>query len=154
MSGLEGKHAIHSTPSDFRMLAMVSVTFMAVTPLLCDEARPGPCGRWWHYSAFGRVAHTGGGGRFPQPSLRWRTREALRQRRERDTRYTAIQARVKHMTESGAATSVRRNHVDTTKFNRSLPLPFELRLLDFELAMQDIYDFFFDVNTHLLGKGA
>ena len=38
-------------------------------------------------------------------------------------------------------------------FNRALHLPFELRLLDFELAMQDVYDFFYDVNTHLLGKG-
>lgn len=57
------------------------------------------------------------------------------------------------MTNPPSLNSVPRNHVDTTKFNRELRLPFELRLLDFELAMQDVYDFFFDVNTHLLGKG-
>jgi hypothetical protein len=32
-------------------------------------------------------------------------------------------------------------------------LPFELRLKDFELAIQDVYDFFYDVNTGLVGKG-
>src|SRR3970282_1199122 len=32
-------------------------------------------------------------------------------------------------------------------------LPYELRLDDFKLAMQDVYDFFFDVNSHLVGKG-
>ena len=57
------------------------------------------------------------------------------------------------MTDPLSLNSVPRNHVDTTKFNRELRLPFELRLLDFELAIQDVYDFFFDVNTHLLGKG-
>lgn len=46
-----------------------------------------------------------------------------------------------------------RNTVDNTKFNRDADLPFELRIQDFELAMQDVYDFFFDVNSHLLGKG-
>ena len=46
-----------------------------------------------------------------------------------------------------------RNRVDTTKFNGDAILPFELRLQDFELAIQDIYDFFFDVNAHLIGKG-
>lgn len=43
--------------------------------------------------------------------------------------------------------------VDSAKFNREAQLPFELRLKDFELAMQDIYDFFFDVNSHLMNKG-
>ncbi len=43
--------------------------------------------------------------------------------------------------------------VDYTKFNCSAQLPYELRLKDFEMAMQDIYDFFFDVNSHLAGKG-
>lgn len=46
-----------------------------------------------------------------------------------------------------------RNTVDTTKFNSDARLPFELRTQDFELAMQDVYDFFFDVNSHLIGKG-
>jgi len=38
-------------------------------------------------------------------------------------------------------------------FNSSIQLPFELRLEDFSLAMQDVYDFFFDVNSLLLKKG-
>jgi hypothetical protein len=37
-------------------------------------------------------------------------------------------------------------------FNSSAALPYNLRLKDFELAMQDVYDFFFDVNTLLLGR--
>lgn len=48
---------------------------------------------------------------------------------------------------------IRRNHVDAQLFNSEAKLPFELRLKDFELAMQDIYDFFYDVNTALIGKG-
>ena len=48
---------------------------------------------------------------------------------------------------------IRRNHVDVQFFNSKAKLPFELRLKDFELAMQDIYDFFYDVNTALIGKG-
>lgn len=43
--------------------------------------------------------------------------------------------------------------VHKEKFNRALGLPFELRLEDFEMAMRDVYDFFFDVNTYLLEKG-
>src|SRR5881409_1634342 len=43
--------------------------------------------------------------------------------------------------------------VDPTKFNSSAMLPFELRLQDFGIAMQDIYDFFFDVNSLLIEKG-
>ena len=46
-----------------------------------------------------------------------------------------------------------RNKVETGNFNRDLELPYELRLQDFELAMQDVYDFFYDVNAHLTGKG-
>jgi len=38
-------------------------------------------------------------------------------------------------------------------FNGEIKLPFQLRLKDFEMAMQDVYDFFFDVNTLLLDKG-
>lgn len=37
-------------------------------------------------------------------------------------------------------------------FNSAATLPYNLRLKDFELAMQDVYDFFFDVNTLLLGR--
>jgi hypothetical protein len=46
-----------------------------------------------------------------------------------------------------------RNRVDPSKFNRSVTLPYELRQQDFEIAMQDVYDFFFDVNTGLTSKG-
>jgi len=38
-------------------------------------------------------------------------------------------------------------------FNPDAVLPYNLRLKDFELAMQDVYDFFFDVNMLLLGRG-
>jgi len=46
-----------------------------------------------------------------------------------------------------------RNQADITKFNQNATLPFELRLKDFELAMQDVYDFFYDVNLLLTSKG-
>lgn len=46
-----------------------------------------------------------------------------------------------------------RNQPDPTKFNPDLDLPYELRIADFQLAMQDVYDFFFDVNTLLARKG-
>ncbi len=49
--------------------------------------------------------------------------------------------------------TIYRNTVDITKFNRDADLPFELRIQDFEMATQDVYDFFFDVNSHLIGKG-
>jgi hypothetical protein len=49
--------------------------------------------------------------------------------------------------------TISRNHVDSTAFNSEATLPFELRLKDFELAIQDIYDFFFDVNSALTSKG-
>ena len=49
--------------------------------------------------------------------------------------------------------SITRNAIDSTKFNTTVLLPYELRLKDFELAMQDIYDFFYDVNTGLVAKG-
>jgi hypothetical protein len=46
-----------------------------------------------------------------------------------------------------------REVVNRSAFNASLDLPFELRLADFEIAMQDVYDFFFDVNTLFDRKG-
>jgi hypothetical protein len=46
-----------------------------------------------------------------------------------------------------------RNTVQTTKFNAGAVLPYELRLQDFQMAMQDVYDFFYDVNSHLAAKG-
>jgi len=45
------------------------------------------------------------------------------------------------------------NTVDITKFNPNAVLPYELRLLDFQTAMQDVYDFFRDVNALLTKKG-
>jgi hypothetical protein len=45
------------------------------------------------------------------------------------------------------------NIVERTKFNKLAQLPYELRLRDFEMAMQDVYDFFFDVNSYLAKKG-
>jgi hypothetical protein len=48
---------------------------------------------------------------------------------------------------------ISRNTVDTAKFNKNEGLPYELRTQDFKLAMQDVYDFFYDVNSHLSGKG-
>lgn len=46
-----------------------------------------------------------------------------------------------------------RNTVDTNCFNSDADLPYQLRIDDFRLALQDVYDFFFDVNQHLTGKG-
>ena len=46
-----------------------------------------------------------------------------------------------------------RNTPDESKFNSAASLPYELRVEDFRLAMQDVYDFFFDVNTGLVAKG-
>jgi len=43
--------------------------------------------------------------------------------------------------------------LQTAKFNATATLPYSLRLEDFQIAMQDVYDFFHDVNTFLLGKG-
>ena len=42
---------------------------------------------------------------------------------------------------------------DVSKFNPDVALPYELRMADFTLAMQDLYDFFFDVNSFLSGRG-
>jgi hypothetical protein len=38
-------------------------------------------------------------------------------------------------------------------FNSNAILPFELRIEDFSIAMQDVYDLFFDINSLLLQKG-
>lgn len=45
------------------------------------------------------------------------------------------------------------NTVSPENFNSSAILPYELRLKDFEMAMQDVDDFFYDVNTGLSNKG-
>ncbi len=48
---------------------------------------------------------------------------------------------------------IRRNCPKPENFNRKANLPFQLRLDDFEIAMQDVYDLFFDLNTSLIQKG-
>ena len=48
---------------------------------------------------------------------------------------------------------ITRNIVDQSKFNPNPTLPYELRVMDFSAAMQDVYDFFYDVNSHLAEKG-
>ena len=48
---------------------------------------------------------------------------------------------------------ITRNIVDASKFNNEAKPPYELRWQDFQMAMQDVYDFFFDVNSHLHNKG-
>ncbi len=42
--------------------------------------------------------------------------------------------------------------VDRLNFNQDAVLPYALRLSDFEMAMQDVYDFFHDVNANLAEK--
>jgi hypothetical protein len=46
-----------------------------------------------------------------------------------------------------------RQEVDSSFLNKDLDLPYELRLKDFEIAMQDVYDFFYDVNKLFRTKG-
>lgn len=48
---------------------------------------------------------------------------------------------------------LQRQTVNRDAFNTEFQYPFDLRLVDYEAAMQDVYDFFYDVNTTLLGKG-
>jgi hypothetical protein len=49
--------------------------------------------------------------------------------------------------------SLHRNHVKSSSFNTNANLPFELRLKDFDMAMQDVYDFFYDINRGLVDRG-
>jgi len=46
-----------------------------------------------------------------------------------------------------------RQQADPSWFNQSVELPYELRMADFELAMQDVYDLLFDINSALLSRG-
>lgn len=48
---------------------------------------------------------------------------------------------------------MKRNEVQLDKFNPNAIYPYQLRSQDFQMAIQDVYDFFFDVNEHLTGKG-
>ncbi len=47
----------------------------------------------------------------------------------------------------------KRNRPKHNNFNSQAEFPFQLRLEDFEIAMQDVYDLFYDVNTGLIEKG-
>ncbi len=40
-----------------------------------------------------------------------------------------------------------RNRPKRENFNAAASLPFQLRLKDFEIAMQDVYELFFDGNS-------
>ncbi len=40
---------------------------------------------------------------------------------------------------------ITRNTLDPARFNPQAKLPYELRIEDFRLAAQDVYDFFYDV---------
>jgi len=46
-----------------------------------------------------------------------------------------------------------RNTVNQRSFNSKAVLPYALRLKDFEMAMQDIYDFLYDINRGLSRRG-
>ncbi len=48
---------------------------------------------------------------------------------------------------------ITRQTVDLSKFNRNIQLPYGLRISDIQMAMQDVYDFFFDMNSHLHQNG-
>lgn len=49
--------------------------------------------------------------------------------------------------------AIERNIVQLDKFNPNAIYPYQLRREDFQMAMQDVYDFFFDVNSNLIAKG-
>ena len=48
--------------------------------------------------------------------------------------------------------SVPRSVVDVNAFNSELKLPYSLRRQDFHMAMQDVYDFLYDVDSHLVAR--
>jgi hypothetical protein len=49
--------------------------------------------------------------------------------------------------------AISRAEPDPNKFNSKAALPYELRRDDFRLAMQDVYDLFYDINSSLVGRG-
>lgn len=49
--------------------------------------------------------------------------------------------------------SIRKNTVNQACFTPTPSLPYQLRVEDFALAMQDVYDFFYDMNVNLREKG-
>ena len=49
--------------------------------------------------------------------------------------------------------SLQRNTINPACFNRQAALPYSLRTVDFQIAMQDVYDLFHDINSLLVGRG-
>lgn len=49
--------------------------------------------------------------------------------------------------------AIRKATVDPGAFNPDVHYPYELRQEDFSIAMRDVYDYFYDVNVLLAGKG-
>lgn len=49
--------------------------------------------------------------------------------------------------------TVKKGQIDASCFNSAATLPYNLRIVDFRVAMQDVYDFLHDTNTFLVGKG-
>lgn len=52
----------------------------------------------------------------------------------------------------GEHMAINRQTVDRSKLNRTASLPYSLRLDDFVNAMQDMYDFYYDVDTALTAR--
>ena len=48
---------------------------------------------------------------------------------------------------------IERNEVDPKGFNASPALPYQLRVQDFQMAIQDVYDLLYDVNAGLEERG-
>lgn len=48
--------------------------------------------------------------------------------------------------------TVKKGQIDASCFNSAATLPYNLRIDDFRVAMQDVYDFLHDTNTFLVGK--
>jgi len=48
--------------------------------------------------------------------------------------------------------SLPRMVVDVNAFNDELELPYSLRVQDFQMAMQDVYDFLYDVDSNLVAR--
>ncbi|MBI3977590.1 MAG: hypothetical protein HY331_05320 [Chloroflexi bacterium] len=48
--------------------------------------------------------------------------------------------------------AIQRAKPDRSKLNQAAILPYQLRPIDFEMAMQDVYDLLFDINTALVSR--
>jgi hypothetical protein len=63
-----------------------------------------------------------------------------------------ISNRLSLMTDLRILMSIDKAEIREAAFNPAPTLPFNLRTADVKLAMQDVYDFFFDVNTFLIRR--